>query len=71
MLVAGVSGSVVTLLCDPGDRYTDTLYDDRWLEAEGIDLGPWVARLDRFLSSGTWHPANAGEGEATGRGEAH
>ena len=32
----GESGSIVTLLCDRGERYTRTLYDDAWLSAHGI-----------------------------------
>ena len=71
MLASGTSGSVVTLLCDPGDRYTDTLYDDRWLDAEGIDLEPWSAHLDRFLGSGAWHPPKRAGPEATACRNAH
>ena len=39
----GEEGSVVTLLCDRGDRYADTLYDDAWLAAQGLDLADWPA----------------------------
>jgi len=38
MEAAGESGSVVTLACDPGDRYLDTYYDDDWVAAQGYDL---------------------------------
>ena len=38
---AGGTGSVVTLLCDRGDRYTDTCYDDTWVAEQGLDLAPW------------------------------
>src|SRR5690606_34412492 len=31
MLAEGRSGSVVTLLCDGGERYTDTYFSDDWL----------------------------------------
>ncbi|MFW0788655.1 PLP-dependent cysteine synthase family protein [Gordonia sp. CPCC 205333] len=31
-------GSVVTLLCDSGDRYADTYYDDSWLAEAGLNL---------------------------------
>jgi cysteine synthase A len=71
MLASGTSGSVVTLLCDPGDRYTDTLYDDRWLEAEQIDLEPWTTHLEHFLGAETWDPPDPSGPEATARGEAH
>ena len=34
-------GSIVTLLCDRGDRYDDTCFDDGWVEQQGLDLAPW------------------------------
>ncbi len=34
-------GSVVTLLCDRGDRYLDTVHDDGWVAAQGMELAPW------------------------------
>ncbi|MGV9792755.1 PLP-dependent cysteine synthase family protein [Gordonia sp. NPDC003422] len=48
------TGSVVTLLCDPGDRYSTTYFDDSWLAAQGFDLGPATAVLDEFLATGRW-----------------
>ena len=42
---AGEAGSVVTLLCDRGDRYAGTCYDDGWVQAQGLDLEPWNAWL--------------------------
>ena len=33
----GASGSIVTLLCDGGERYDCTYYDDAWLDGCGID----------------------------------
>ena len=33
----GESGSIVTLLCDGGERYGCTYYDDAWLDGCGID----------------------------------
>ena len=52
MLRRGERGSVVTLLCDPGERYLGSLYDDSWLAARGLDPAPWAARLDTFLTTG-------------------
>jgi cysteine synthase A len=37
----GRAGSVVTLLCDRGDRYLDTVHDDAWVAAQGMQLEPW------------------------------
>ncbi len=33
MIAAGRTGSIVTLICDAGERYADTMFDDRWLAA--------------------------------------
>jgi cysteine synthase A len=38
-------GSVVTLICDNGDRYADTYYSDEWLASKGIDWMPEYQRL--------------------------
>ncbi|OJX07892.1 MAG: cysteine synthase [Burkholderiales bacterium 70-64] len=35
---AGERGSIVTILCDSGERYLQSYYDDRWLAERGIDL---------------------------------
>jgi cysteine synthase A len=40
---SGETGSIVTLLCDRGDRYADSCYDDDWVAAHGLDLAPWDA----------------------------
>jgi cysteine synthase len=54
MRSSGQAGSVVTLLCDGGERYTSTYYDDAWLTAQGIDITPYAATLSRFYDTGTW-----------------
>ena len=46
---AGERGSIVTLLCDPGDRYLDTLYNDEWVAARGFELEGWMQELRRAL----------------------
>jgi cysteine synthase A len=33
---AGKTGSIVTLLCDGGERYAATYYDRGWLGAQGL-----------------------------------
>jgi cysteine synthase A len=54
MAAAGESGSVVTLICDPGARYLDTYYDDRWLADNGFDIEPHMKRLMQFHETGEW-----------------
>ncbi|MBW0102491.1 PLP-dependent cysteine synthase family protein [Pseudonocardia sp. KRD291] len=56
MLREGCSGSVVTLLCDGGDRYRHSYYDDGWVAAQGMDLAPYRRTLDTFLATGHWNP---------------
>jgi len=67
---AGQGGSVVTLLCDGGDRYTRTYYDDAWVAAQGLDLRPWSATLDRFAATGEWVEPAAAEQAAAERAAA-
>jgi cysteine synthase len=57
MLAAGRTGSVVTLLCDGGERYAHTYYSDEWLAAQGLDLVPHAAVLEDFTRTGEWRPA--------------
>ena len=54
MRASRLRGSVVTLLCDGGERYANTYYDDEWVAAQGLDLEPHLATLDRFRSTGMW-----------------
>ena len=49
-----VEGSIVTLLCDGGERYGNTYYDDGWVRAQGLDLAPHAATLERCLATGAW-----------------
>ncbi|BBF80064.1 cysteine synthase B [Asticcacaulis excentricus] len=37
MAQKGETGSIVTILCDGGERYADTYYNDAWLMARAID----------------------------------
>ncbi|CCQ15171.1 putative uncharacterized protein [Rhodococcus sp. AW25M09] len=52
MIAAGRGGSVVTLLCDGGDRYSQTYFDDDWVSDQGMDLEEPTAALDRFIRTG-------------------
>jgi cysteine synthase len=54
MRAGGVRGSVVTLICDGGDRYRHSYYDDAWVAAQGMDLAPYRAILDHFHATGEW-----------------
>lgn len=52
----GERGSVVTLLCDGGERYSDTYYSDTWVANQGMDLAGPARTVERFLSTCEWHP---------------
>jgi cysteine synthase A len=43
---------VVTLICDGGDRYAGSYYDDAWLASQGIDITEPRARLARLAHAG-------------------
>ena len=53
MVVAGESGSVVAILCDGGERYADTYYDQAWLSAQGFDLEELIAAVADCAEQGT------------------
>jgi cysteine synthase A len=54
MVAEGRAGSVVTLICDPGDRYLDKYYSDAWLAEQGLDIAPYAAAVNSFLATGSW-----------------
>lgn len=54
MLQRGEQGSVVTLICDSGERYAKTYYNPEWVAGQGLDLAPYQAQLERFLETGAW-----------------
>ena len=47
MRAAGQSGSIVTILCDAGDRYAHSYYDPAWYVARGIE----VAQADAAIAA--------------------
>ena len=57
MLSRGEQGSVVTLICDGGDRYAGTYYSDAWVGDQGFDLAPHTERLETFLDTGAFPPS--------------
>jgi cysteine synthase A len=50
----GEEGSVVTMICDPGDRYLGTYFSHEWLQSNGYDIEPYVAQLEHFFETGQW-----------------
>jgi cysteine synthase A len=56
MVADGRSGSVVTLLADSGNRYTDTYFSDEWVSAQGLDPTGPARALGEFERSSRWAP---------------
>lgn len=54
MIADGERGSVVSLMCDGGDRYAGNYYNPAWLAAQGLDPEPHLAVIRRFFDTGTW-----------------
>src|SRR3546814_20589467 len=54
---AGRQGSIVTVLCDSGERYTQTYYNDDWLADRGFkDKGRLEAATKAFRQDGAALP---------------
>lgn len=50
MVRAGERGSVVTLICDRGDRYSGSFHDRSWLADQAIDPEPYRRAIEEFLA---------------------
>jgi len=50
--LVNLTGSNVTLICNPGERYGGTYYDAGWIPAQGQDTAPYVAALKAFARKG-------------------
>ena len=54
MQAAGERGSIVSLVCDRGDRYEDTYNNDEWVASKGHDLAPYAGVLASAWDDGVW-----------------
>lgn len=50
MTAAGKQGSIATLICDAGERYDCTYYNDRWLAGRSVDWRPCAADIRAAFS---------------------
>jgi cysteine synthase len=50
----GEGGSIVTLLCDDGQRYLHSYFDDAWLREQGLACDAQRKGIDRLLETGKW-----------------
>ena len=58
MVAAGESGSVVAILCDGGERYADTYYDQAWLSTQGFELTGLIAAVADCAERGVSLPGD-------------
>ena len=58
MKAAGESGSIVAILCDGGERYATTYYDQAWLAGQGYELEGLIAAVAASVERGEALPAN-------------
>lgn len=55
MSQTGKQGSIVTLICDSGERYAKTYFDDAWLSSQGIDIAQAMSAIDTVLDTGKFN----------------
>ncbi len=60
MHARGQRGSIVSLLCDRGERYDGTLFNPDWLRSRQLDIAPWSAALEATLADGRWYDVAPG-----------
>ncbi|MFC8303100.1 PLP-dependent cysteine synthase family protein [Specibacter sp. NPDC057265] len=54
MVAAGERGSIVTLMCDGGERYAGSYNNSEWLAAKGLDPAAQLRTLADFFATGSW-----------------
>lgn len=50
MRAEGKRGSIVTLLCDSGERYLDTYYNAEWVATNIGDIAPWRREIEQLIA---------------------
>jgi len=51
-----IATSVVSMICDGGERYLDTYYNNDWLKENGFDISPYLEQLEIFHETGILKP---------------
>jgi cysteine synthase A len=54
MIAEGRRGSIVSLMCDGGERYAGNYNSPGWLASQGLDPAPYEAVIRRFFETGSW-----------------
>ena len=58
MAAAGESGSIVAILCDGGERYETSYYNQDWLKAQGYELNELMGIVAACVERGEALPAS-------------
>lgn len=56
MHARGEAGSIVTLACDSGSRYQDSVFNTEWLSAHHVNVMPFMEQLEHVYATGEWVP---------------
>lgn len=51
MRAEGRTGSIVTLLCDSGERYLESYYNPQWVASQIGDITPWQAKIAEMVNT--------------------
>lgn len=52
----GETGSIASVICDSGERYADSYFDDDWLTAQGIDIARPTYLIEQAVLTGEVSP---------------
>ncbi len=53
----GEPGSIVTLICDDGERYRQSYYDEPWLQAQGLGCAAECQAVQALMQARRWPEA--------------
>lgn len=56
MKAKGETGSIVTLACDCGSRYSDSVFSPEWLSSKHVNVIPFLEQLEHAYATGEWTP---------------
>ena len=68
MRARGERGSIVSLLCDRGQRYLQTLFDPAWRAAQGVDIALWQQAIAGAIVEGVLDPPRQADASRCGPG---
>jgi cysteine synthase A len=51
-----IETSLVSMICDGGERYLDTYYNSDWLKDNGFDIKPYFEQIEKFYETGELKP---------------